>query len=314
MVRINQTKNTQNFNGLYNNKFLLKSLEYVSEHGASVAAGASLFGATILRPIAISATPKAKKENKKVLSIESLTSAMAKFAVSQAIALPIEAAIKKIDENPKQFLNENTIKNLSNKDYKFLTQTIKLASGLVSAIPKSILGVSLIPIVLDLLSKNKKEDHKKQNDISFKGLPNALSKIINSEEAQKFAKKYSKNDEYIAKNMSVLTDVLLTTTSIFATKNSKKIKEEQKKPLMINKFLSSAISILAGCKIDELIKNGSKDIVEKFIDANKNSPKLAKYIEGINILRPTLVFAMIYYAIIPIISTFASDKLSQKEA
>ena len=313
-MRINQTKNTQNFNGLYNNKTVLKGLEYVSEHGASVAAGVSLFGATILRPLAINATPKAEKENKKVLSVESLTSALAKFAVVQMVALPIESAIKKIDLNPKEFLNENTLKNLSNRDYKFLTQTIKLASNFISAIPKSILGISLVPIALDLISKNKKEQKNKQPEPSFMGLTKPISKIINNGEVQKFAKKYSSNDSNIAKNMSVATDVLLSATSILATKKSKKINEEQKKPLMINKFLSSAISILAGCKIDELIQKGTKNMISKFVEANKNSPKLAKYIEGINILRPTLVFAFVYYGIIPIISTFASDKLSKKEA
>ena len=292
-MRINQTKNTQNFHGLYNNKAVLKGLEYVSEHGASVAAGVSLIGATILRPLAISATPKTNKENKKALSAESLASAFAKFAIVQAVALPIEGAIKKIDVNPKQYLNENTLKNLSTKDYKFLTQSIKLASNFISAIPKSILGVSLIPIVIDLFSKNKKEKQNNQAQPSFKGLDKHLSKIINNEEIQNLAKKYSKNDANIARNMSVATDVLLSGASIFATKNSKKIKDEQKKPLIINKALSCAISIFAGCKIDEIIKKGTENIVQKFIEINKNSPKLAKYIEGINILRPTLVFALV---------------------
>ena len=312
-MRINQTKNTQNFGGLYNNKILLNGLEYVSSHGASVAAGVSLLGATVLRPLAINAVPRVDKEKKKTLTAESLSSALAKFAIAQTVALPIESAIKKIDKAPEQFLKSDTIKNLSAKDYKFLTQTIKLSSNLISAIPKSVLGVSLVPIILDLISKNKKEEVKKQEEPSFTGLANAIGKIIDCDGVQKFTTKHSVNDLNIARNMSVATDVLLTATSVVSVKKSKKIKEEQKTPLILNKLLSSAVSIFAGCEIDKLIKNGTKNMLEKFIEANKNSPKLLKYIEGINILRPTLVFALVYYGIIPILTTFATDKLSKNK-
>ena len=38
------------------------------------------------------------------------------------------------------------------KEFDFITQTIKMGSNLISAIPKSILGVALIPIIMDLFS------------------------------------------------------------------------------------------------------------------------------------------------------------------
>ena len=78
----------------------------------------------------------------------------------------------------------------------------------------------------------------------------------------------------------------------------------------MNKIFSSTASILLGCKLDDIVQKGTKDIIEKFSSANKNNPKLSKYISGINVLRPTLIFAMVYYGILPIASTFVADKMT----
>ena len=321
-MKINQTKNTQNFKGLYNNKLLLSGLKKISNHGASFAAGVSFIGAIGLRPLAINLTPKTKKENKKILSAESVSSGLIKLSTALAISLPIESAVKKIDENKDKFLNKETLDNLSQKDYKFLTQTIKLSSNLISAIPKSLLAVAMIPLIDKILHPKKKEKEysvlqnesfdKFKNQLSFKGNKSTeiISSLINSKKMQEFAINHSKNDKNIAKNMSVLTDTLLTTTSVFATKQSKKIKKEDKKPLMINKILSSAISILLGCSIDKYIQKLGQNSIEKFKQVNINDKNLPKYLEGINIIRPTIIFALLYYGIIPITTTFLTNVLS----
>ncbi|MBQ4646292.1 MAG: hypothetical protein IJB79_02980 [Candidatus Gastranaerophilales bacterium] len=321
-MRINQIKNTQNFNGLYNNKHLLSTLEKISDHGASFAAGISFLSAISLRPLAISLTPKADSENKKIFSADSIASGVIKLLIALGVSIPIENAIKKINENPKEFLNPDLLKNLSKKDYDFLTQNIKLASNLISAIPKSILSVSLIPLVMDLFHKEKKQNipiEKKQNfdtfkkQTSFKGrLPEKIVKsVIESNDMQNYAIKNSSNSKNIARNMSVATDILLSATSAVTTLNSKKIKKEQKKPLILNKFISTGISITAGCFIDNLVQGFGTGFVEKFKQANIDDKKLAKYLEGLNIVRPTIIFALIYYGIIPVLTTFASDKLSK---
>ena len=101
-MRINQIKNAQNFNGLYNNKILLSSLEHIADHGASFAAGVSFLSAVVLRPLAISMTPKADRENKKILSADSIASGFVKLLVALGISLPIESAVNKIKENQDQ--------------------------------------------------------------------------------------------------------------------------------------------------------------------------------------------------------------------
>lgn len=321
-MKINPHDNHLNFKGLYDNKAVLKGLELISDHSASFVAGASFACAVGLRPLAIHLTPKADKDNKKIISAESISSAFSKLLVAEAIALPVESAIKKVNLNPKQFLKKETLNNISLKDFNFLTQIIKLSSNLISAVPKTVLSVALIPVVSDLLFKNKKEENMKNNSFSkndtqieFKGLKdipsNFVSKIVNDKNVQEFAKKHSYNDKNIAKNMSVVTDVFLTLGSVIGVNKSKKIDEKSKKPLILNKLISSTASILVGCKLDELTQKSTKNFIKKFSEINKNNPKLPKYISGINVLRPTIIFAVVYYGILPIISTFAADKLSK---
>ena len=111
--------------------------------------------------------------------------------------------------------------------------------------------------------------------------------------------------------MTIATDILLAGSSVLCTKKSKKIKENKKKPLIYNKIITTAVSVLGGYKLDKMIQKGTKSFIEKFKQANKLDPKLDKYIQGINIVRPTMVFALIYYGILPILSTFTADKLDK---
>ena len=102
------SNNQTNFAGVLNNKYLLKSLETIAEHGASFTAGTSFFMSLVVRPIAINTTPNVKKENKQHASTSSFCSALMKLGVVEAVALPIENAIKKIDQSPDKFLTKKT--------------------------------------------------------------------------------------------------------------------------------------------------------------------------------------------------------------
>lgn len=321
-MKINQMQNTPNFKGLYNNKILLSSLEHIADHAASFATGVSFVSAVGLRPLAISFSPKVDKENKKILSIESVASGIAKFLIALGVSIPVENAIKNIKQNPERFLKGEVVDKLSKKEFDFLTSAIKLASNLISAIPKSIIGVALIPLFTNLFKKTKKAEEQKvekkglqqyKKQMSFKGdlANNLISSVIESKPAQDFAIKYSKKSQNIVRNTSVVTDIILTAGSIIATNASKNIEKEKKKPLVINKILSSAISIFAGCAIDELVQKAGVRFVENFRNANIDDIKLAKYIEGINVARPTIVFALIYYGVIPLFTTYFVDKFSK---
>ena len=315
-------KNTQTFVGLYDNKLLLSSLEGISNHGASFAIATSFVSAIALRPAVISLTPKVEKDNKRALSADSIVSGISKLAVGLSISLPVEKALKNIKKEPKSFLKKETVENLSENDLDFLSQIIKMSSNFISAIPKSILSVAILPVFIDLLSlkKGKKEDKikplsfdefKKQTSFSGKRIEKITTDLINSNAIQEFAKKNSKNNKNIARNMSIATDVLLTTIGSARIKSSKKINKKNKKPLILNKVLSTAISIFAGYAIDEIVQKIGNGFVENFKKANLNNPKLSKYLEGLNILRPTIIFALIYYGAIPLFSAYFSNKFSK---
>jgi hypothetical protein len=62
---------------------------------------------------------------------------------------------------------------------------------------------------------------------------------------------------------------------------------------------------------DKFIQKKSKNLMNRFKEVNKNDIKLSKYVDGINIARSTLTFAVVYYAILPIFSTFLAEKIDK---
>lgn len=328
-------------NNLLTNKAVLKGLEKISEHGTSFAAGAALIMSLGVRTFSIYNTPDVEKENKFYAMANSITSGLVKFGIVEAIALPIENAVSRIDKNSSKYLTDTTLKSFSpeTRSYKFITQIIKLSTGLLTAIPKSMLTIALIPVVMNkVFHFNPLEDLKKaaekfpyKNEASkffnkeeksltdnpaFTGrigdkLSREISKIINNEKIQKFAHKYEMEDEDIYKHITALTDVLLTSAAVWQTNKSESIKENCKRVLNYNNIINTAITLMAGYWIDSRVKNHTGGIIEKFKQINIDNPKLPKYIEGINILRPTIIFAVIYYTLLPIFSTYTSEKLDK---
>ena len=318
------------------NKTLLKGLEKISDHGTTFTASTSLLMSLTVRPLAIFSTPDTEKENKQYAAANSICSGLIKFGMVEAIALPIETAVKKINQNPKRFLNSKTIHNLSNnteglaksRSYNLITQIIKLSAGFITAIPKSILTIALIPVLMDkMFFRNKKSSGEniqnqqqaasnKQNSINFTGtmsnkIAKGISKIVNNEKIQNFAKKYETKDKDIAKHITAGTDILLTSSFAYQTSKSKDIKENRKKALIYNNLIATGITIIGGYGIDNIIKNKTGKFIDKFKQIHATDPKLNKYIEGINILRPAIIFAAVYYGILPIFSTYMAEKIDK---
>ncbi len=308
---------------LFSNKTILNSLEKISEHGTSFSAGTTLLMSLAVRPLAIRSTPDVEKENKHYAMANSICSGIIKFGIVEAVALPIENAVKNIDKNPEKFLKK--YKNFAGtKSYKLITQLIKLGVGFVTAIPKSMLTIALIPVIMDKLFKQSQSPQtsdnstkiSRDNNINFTGnftqkISKGLGKIIDNKTIQNFAKKYENKDNDIAKHITAGTDILLTTSFAYQTHKSNKIKENRKKALIYNNIISTGITLGFGYGIDNLVKNNTEKFIEKFKRINAKDPKLNKYIEGINILRPALIFAAIYYGILPIISTYTAEKVDK---
>ena len=314
--------NNPKFTGALNNKFLLKGLEKISEHGMTVGAGTSLIMSLGVRPLAIHATPDVEKENKQYAIANSVCSGIIKFGMVEALALPIENAVKKIDQNPRKYLKNSPKTFVKSRSYELGTQIMKLGTGLVTAIPKSMLTIALIPVIMDKIFNIRPTDKKTETpaeppadkNLSFKGkspIAAGIGKVLDNKSVRKLLKKYENQDKDIAKHLSAGTDILLTSSFAWQTSKSDKIKENRKKALIYNNVIATGITLAGGYGVDSLVKEKSAKFVERFAKANKGDPKLHKYIEGINIVRPALIFAAIYYGILPIFSTYMAEKIDK---
>ena len=309
-----------NFKGALNNKLILKGLETVANHSATFCASTSLLMSLTLRPLVIKNTPNVEKDNKKYSIANSFSSGIVKFLTTEAIVYPIEKAALNIEKNKDKFLNKESLGFFNNnpKHFGFLSQLLKQGASTLSSIPKSFLSVCLIPVVFDkLLSDNKKQNTIKPK-LSFKGkvcnlLSSKISNYFNNEKIQNFANNNIQNSKNITRDLLIVNDVLLTALGAFNIKRNKKIKEKNKNNLIYNNVLSTSFSVVSSFILDKAVQKNSGNFIEKFKEVNKTNPKLNKYLQGINILRPTVIFAFVYYGILPFVSNFLAQKISNTE-
>lgn len=320
------------FSGFYNNKYLLKGLKFASKNGALFSATTTVVLSSIARPISIMVTPKADKENKKHALAKSISSTVVGYLIMLSASLPVANAIDKIDKNPEIYLTKETIRNLQNKapslskskSYLLATQIFKLGLGLAIAVPKSTITNYLIAPILKLMPQKKdveKNVSKRKNSsiISFKSsvfkienLSKAFGSILNLKPLQDFAKKYC--DSNFAQHVMSLTDVLLTATVVNKIKNNKKIDEKRKKPLIHNSVISTALCLASGYTINNLLNKPMDKFIQKFCAVNKDLPELERYLDGLKVVKPTLILGIIYYIFIPMFATFFADKTSQNNS
>jgi len=300
---------------IYNNKLFKKGLEFAADNGALFVATTSLALSTIARPIAIMSTPKTDIENRKYATAKSLASSAIGYILMLTASLPLAKSMKKIEKNPKKYLKTETINSLKSgekilaksKRYNFATQLFKLGLGFLIAVPKSIMTCNLIPpIMQNVFNKNK----QKNNEPTFTGLSKSIGKIIDTKAVKNLTEKFHNTN--FEQHIISATDALATGTFIIQTSKSKKIEQDRKKALMYNAGISTTLCIAGGYAINNITKKPTDKFIKNFREANKNSPKLEKYIEGIRIAKPALILGSLYYIAIPFISTFLADRFDKK--
>ncbi|MBQ8167871.1 hypothetical protein IJZ97_00430 [bacterium] len=317
--------NQPSFQGIYNSRMLKKGLLLAADKGTLFSAGVSLGLSTFARPLTILATPKTDRENKEYACAKSISSSLINFGVMLVASTPVANAMKKIDTDPQKYLKNTTIKALKgteeslthSKKYSFASQLFKLGLGFVIAAPKSILSSNLIPPIMSKVFPKKENNSQKTKDVSFTGgsgvekMAKGFGKIMDTQAVQKLSDKFY-NSKFALHIMN-LTDALATTTFIATTSRNKNIKEDRKRPLIYNATISTGLSIAGGYTLDKLLEKPTEKFIKKFVQANKDSKNLHKYIEGIHIAKAALLLGGIYYIIIPVISTFVADKIDKKQ-
>ena len=295
---------------IFTSPILKNGLKKISENSALFGAGACLVFSAIARPLSILATPDTEKEDKKISAIKSIISALNGFLFMMMVSSPFSKGIKKIDSNPEKYLKPETIKNLSkgandikNSDaYRFLTQFFKLGLTCLLAYPKALVNNTILPLVMK----------KNEETPSFKGgCEKIVSNVINNEKMQKFAKKFQ-NTKYTT-HLIALGDIFSTLASIHLTHKNKKLNDHEKKILNYNSIISTILCLTIGYGADNALDKPFGKFISKLKSLNKNSSDLSKYIEGAKILKTTMVFGIVYYCLIPLVSTFLSGKLAKKK-
>lgn len=338
----NKNSNKLNFKGIYNSNNLKKGLEFASNNGVLFSAVTCVVLSSFFRPIAVLLTPKAKKEDKQYTCARSITSGLLNFGLTLAITTPIIKAVDNIANNAGKYLSANTIKALKGNEktltqnkgaFGFATQMVKLGSSFLTAEPKAWLSCALVPPLMSFLFNlerhpNKPKEKpipkekliwKNNSKVIFKGnlgqnitngLSKGISKFFNWEPLQKAANKYQNTN--FAQHMFSLNDIYLTSLFVKYTNSNKDIKEDRKKTLNYNAVLQTGITIPLSYGIDRLSKKPTERFIENLKNANKNDPKINKYIEGVKIAKPALIMGVLYYVVMPVVCTMLADVVSRK--
>lgn len=172
-----------------------------------------------------------------------------------------------------------------------------------------------------VLGEEKNLIDRKLNEISdinntspsFKGglkglnIAKKMAKFIDTPFMQKFSERF-KDTNFPMHTMAV-TDTLTTATLCYEVNKNKKIDNDRKKVLNNNALISTGLGILSGYFVDKLTDKPTEKFIKKFSEINKHDKKLSKYIEGIKIAKPTILYAGVYYTVIPLVSTFLAERL-----
>lgn len=180
---------------LYKSKGFHKVMEFAKDQQLVFGASFALLLTCVLRPAAIVVTPSKKnKDDQKYASAHSIASGIIGFAISTILFLPIGNAIKRFGKDHKKFLkdyceklNQNSyLKN--EKNYMIAKTFIDRAPDIITAIPKGILTVALIPIILkNVFGLEKKKSGNSAKEIAtqvdysllnFKRVDNSQAKAL----------------------------------------------------------------------------------------------------------------------------------------
>ena len=296
--------------------FLRKNLEFAAENGALYSAGVSFALSAVVRPLVILSTPKAETKDKQYAGVKSISSALVGLGVMGLITTPVVRAVNKVKHHPEKFLSPKALKFYTSnpKNFAAAEQFTKIGSAFLTAHPKSFFTAALIPPLMELIfakpnrqeeNKNVKFGQKVRKDILSKG----VASLYNSEFFQKFTERNRNTN--LPQHLFCANDVLLTGLFMQQTMKNKKIEKDKRKTLAINAALMTGITIAGTYIIDKITNPLTQKFIRNFKEANKENPKLGKYLDGIKIIKPIFILGGLYYIAAPILATFLADKITK---
>ena len=191
-------------NWLYKNKgvkkFIIQAEKNQAVFSALFAAGLACF----IRPATIIALPSKKnKENQKYAAAHSIGSGFIGYVFAIIVSSPIAKAVDKIAKNPTKFLGETKTEFFANKKvsvdvkkaieigetkrFSIARSYMNMIPEILTAVPKAVLTIALIPPILKYVFGLEKKSSKKDNitpitqnytEINFKSADATKKKVF----------------------------------------------------------------------------------------------------------------------------------------
>lgn len=151
---------------IYTNKAVKNFIAMAADSQAVFSAVFALGLTCLLRPAAIMALPgnKKNKDDKKYASAHSIASGIIGYAISIALFKPIANGMKKIAENPAEFIKKkNSVFLKDTKAMNAATTYVNILPEALLAAPRAVVTVALIPPILKyVFGWEKKKPAKKE--------------------------------------------------------------------------------------------------------------------------------------------------------
>jgi hypothetical protein len=155
----------------FENKFVRNFLDKAYENQTLFSAGFALLLTCILRPATIMVTPGSKKnsDDKKYAAAHSMASGVIGYLISCAISKPISAGLKKIIENPSDFLPKDSYLVKQKASMNAANTYLNRLPDVLMAAPKAMITIALIPPILKYVFgwEKKSNADKKQMPIGM---------------------------------------------------------------------------------------------------------------------------------------------------
>ncbi|MBQ2871325.1 hypothetical protein IJE86_06460 [bacterium] len=152
---------------------------------------------------------------------------------------------------------------------------------------------------------------RKGADKSIDLLARGIGKLAQNKYVKGFTEWCVKKDIDYTQHLSAACANVLNGFYMYNVATSKKIEEEQKKPLMLNMFIGTVLSTAGGYALNGAI---DKKLIKPFENAIKKTydTKADDLMKGFKVAKSLMVFQLLYRFVCPVVATPIANHISNK--
>lgn len=144
----------------------------------------------------------------------------------------------------------------------------------------------------------------------IEALARGMGKLAQTKSVKSFVEFCTKNKVNYSEHFSALCANILNGFYLYNVYKSPKIEKDQKKPLMLNMFISTALSTVAGYALNKTINSKLKEFDNAIIE--HYGARSEAILSGFKLARSLLVFQLLYRFVAPVIATPLANTVSNK--